>query len=226
MELVSTENRNKGSTILCCCFALGQVLLGAVAYITPSWRILLRVIYIPGIAFVSFFWLVPESIRWLLSKGRRHEAEEILNSMVVTNGNKLSKNEIKTFLDSYTSEDNAKQQSESNGSLLEVFKSKTLLIRLIICCFTWICCNFPYYGLTIHSVALSKDLYRNFIFTALIEIPAYLVTYVLLDRLGRRKTLCSALILSGIACILVNLAEDCTHLIYLSFYYCLRKMCF
>lgn len=44
-------------------------------------------------------------------------------------------------------------------------------------------------------------MYLNFISVALIEVPGYITTYLILDRFGRRLSLCGSLLLSGIACL-------------------------
>jgi hypothetical protein len=40
----------------------------------------------------SYYWIIPESPRWLLSKNRIDEAEEIVQTMARVNGKKVSKN--------------------------------------------------------------------------------------------------------------------------------------
>jgi hypothetical protein len=40
----------------------------------------------------SYYWIIPESPRWLLSKNRIDEAEEIVQTMARMNGKELPKN--------------------------------------------------------------------------------------------------------------------------------------
>lgn len=63
MEMAGVKNRVLGSTIICCMFAVGEILLGLVAGWLKSWRTLLRVIYGPALLAVFLPLLIPESVR-------------------------------------------------------------------------------------------------------------------------------------------------------------------
>lgn len=80
-------------------------------------------------------------------------------------------------------------------------KNRTLLLRFINCSVAWIVSNLTYYGLSLNSVAISGNKYINFISVAAAEIPAYILTTALLDRLGRRITLCGSFFIAGVACL-------------------------
>jgi hypothetical protein len=43
----------------------------------------------------SYYWIIPESPRWLLSKNKINEAEEIVQTMARINGKELPKNFLK-----------------------------------------------------------------------------------------------------------------------------------
>jgi OCT family organic cation transporter-like MFS transporter 4/5 len=58
-----------------------------------------------------------------------------------------------------------------------------------------------FFGLSLSSISVGGNQFTNFILVALIELPAYVVFYFAMDRLGRRNTLCFSLILSGASCI-------------------------
>ncbi|RZB40528.1 solute carrier family 22 member 21 [Asbolus verrucosus] len=202
VEIVDSKKRNLGNTIICCAFALGQILLGVAAWMTPSWRIMLRVLYTFGFLVAFAVWLIPESIRWLISKKQYEKAWKVLQLALKFNGDGLKEEIFNQF-----PKINLREEQKEAVSVMAVLKTKTLLLRTLHCSYTWICCNFPYYGLTIQSVALSENIYFNFIFTSLIEIPAYILTQTIMNRFGRRKTMACSLILGGIACFCVNMVE-------------------
>ena len=68
-----------------------------------------------------------------------------------------------------------------------------LLFRLVVC--------LAYYGLALNSGDIGGDLFLNFFLQAVIELPATLLVYLLLDRVGRKPLLSLSMILGGIGCI-------------------------
>ncbi|KAI8434011.1 hypothetical protein MSG28_012162 [Choristoneura fumiferana] len=78
VELVAPKGRVLGTTVLNLISTLGMMSLPAFSWWFQDWRKLLRIIYTPAILVFSYLWLLNESVRWLLSKGRNVEAAEIL----------------------------------------------------------------------------------------------------------------------------------------------------
>lgn len=160
-----------------------------------SCRPIIFTLYSPIFLLLTYIWLVPESVRWLLSKGRIDEAKEILRKVAKTNGKEISENSLDKL--------SMMAQEESQRvehPFKEALKSTPLMLRLINCCFCWITCTFLFYGLTLNSVALAGNSYLDFILTSLVEIPAYVSCNFMVDKWGRRKTLCWSYILTGAGC--------------------------
>lgn len=79
-----------------------------------------------------------------------------------------------------------------------------MLTRLMACSFCWLTNTFVYYGLSLNSVAFAGDKYVNFILVAVVEIPAYFLTWFLTDYVGRKATLSSSFLLSGAFCLAIQ----------------------
>lgn len=204
MELVGRKKRAIGSVIISFVFSMGQVMLGLLAMYVRKYRLLLRIIYIPTFVVLSYIWIIPESIRYLLSKGRNQDAVAIIQRAAKVNGVKLSDKSL----------DSLKECSGSDvvvvtkGNFLEVTKSRILLLRLVNCCFCWFTNGFVYYGLSVQSVVLGGNKYVNFIMVSVGEIPAVALTYVLLQRVGRKWTLSMSMIVAGLVCILSEITPN------------------
>lgn len=89
-------------------------------------------------------------------------------------------------------------------SVTEIFKHKILIVRLIVCSICWIVTLHLYYGLSMSATKIAGDdnKYLSYIVVAVAEIPAALISYILLDYAGRRTTLCGSLVTAGIATII------------------------
>ncbi|XP_077294525.1 organic cation transporter protein-like isoform X2 [Arctopsyche grandis] len=200
VELVGPQQRVLGSTIVSGFYAVGEIIMGVVALLSPYWRTLLRIIYSPAILLICYFWLIPESVRWLVSKGKSEEAGRQLLRAAQINKVTLSSKSLEV-LNVSSSEHLPSEEVITKSPLLQILRSPTLMVRLICCSFWWITCTFTYYGLSLNSVSLSGNIYVNFILVSLVEIPGYITYYFTVDRFGRKICLSIAFLGSGISCI-------------------------
>lgn len=65
-----------------------------------------------------------------------------------------------------------------------------------------------YYGLSLSTASLSGDPYLSFLLSALVEIPGYTLSYLSMEKLGRRPSLVISLVLGGISVIVSNVASS------------------
>lgn len=98
--------------------------------------------------------VVPESPRWLLCKGRVSEVKEIVKRAAEFNGRQLPDN-IEKYLKPPANHD------APNASVVELFKTKYL--RLVTFCFLciWFTMNLVYYGLVLNMNSFGGNIYVN-----------------------------------------------------------------
>uniref|UniRef100_A0A146LKW8 Organic cation transporter-like protein n=1 Tax=Lygus hesperus TaxID=30085 RepID=A0A146LKW8_LYGHE len=229
MEITGPDKRVFGGAFTACCYSFGEILMAVVAMYVQDWRWYLRVLYAPGFLFIFYIWLVPESIRWLLANKKYDKACTLIKRISHVNKKPLSP-ETKKMLKALKSSENEITKeldvSSSGGSndekvtpLRSVLRSKIMLFRIFICSFCWATNAFVYYGLALNSVAINGDKYVNFILAALSEIPAYVLSALVLGRLGRRVTQSGSLAVSGLAlltfCFIPKGMKTLTLLLYL-----------
>lgn len=214
--MVGLNRRVLGGNIISMMFALGQVFLALVAWGIPEWRTLTQVLYAPSLLFVVYIFFIEESVRWLLSKGRKKDAARIIFKVAATNKRKLSPDTIKQLNDDtetfpQTRETKTQQGSEDAEAVelkpkqkslaMQVIRSRIIMTRVCICSFWWITVTFIYYGLSINSVSLAGNMYINYILTALVEIPGYAFSVLTLDFFGRKKSIMTAYTICGLSLI-------------------------
>lgn len=183
-------------TMLCTFGYTGGALnLSLMAWLVPYWRNLLRVLYAPALLFFFYLFLLEESPRWLLSKGKKEKAMKILKKAADSNKVKLDEN----MLDKLTCE-------ETKGVSLVVllkdtFASGALLKRFFICLSWWTTSTFVNYGMTINSVSLEGNKYLNYALVAIVDIPGSIVTTYVLIRYKRKIPLIFSFIAAAILCL-------------------------
>lgn len=92
MEIVDPSKRVLAAAFVCSAYPLGEIIVGVVQWLTFDWRTLLRIVRIPFLLVVIFYWTMPESVRWLMSKGKREEALKVLKKIAETNGKTFDRN--------------------------------------------------------------------------------------------------------------------------------------
>ena len=89
MELFSRKYRAMAGCIIEAFWAFGVILLALIARYVQHWRYIQLAINIPTLATIFYIWIVPESVRWLLSRGKFTRAETIVGIIASNNSLKL-----------------------------------------------------------------------------------------------------------------------------------------
>jgi len=193
-------------------FALGEALLGFEAYFIRDWTTLQIVAYLPLILLLGLYWVVPESVRWLIGAGRLEEAKVIIENAAKANGRETPVHLFKTATAAARNVENTKHSEtpEVRATVLDLFRPTKMALRTINMCFQWFSVTMCYYGLSFASTSLSGDAFSNFFLSVLIEIPGYIFCILVMDSWGRRPILSFCQAVSGIACIFCGLLQGQT----------------
>lgn len=205
VEWVSTKYRVLSCTATSMFYPLGEVFLGLLAMSIPSMRPLLLTIYIPGLLVAFYYWLIPESVRWLVVTGRHRRAMDTLYETAQANHVELSE-KSKSIVQRKCMEaldDDTSKATTGAIPISAVLRSRVLGMRLVNCSLCWIVIVHCFYGMSVSSTKIQGDdnKYFSFIVVVFAEMPAALICYFLSDRLGRRITLFAGLAIAGIAII-------------------------
>lgn len=208
IEWISSNYRALGGTLIIASFPLGEMILGVVAMYVHNFRHLLRILYVPGLFVVFYFWLVPESPRWLLITGRIERAIKVLKRIAAMNGKKLSDKSIDMLRSQFSPEARITAENETKLTIHQqlrlVFGDWRLSWRFLNCCYQWITCCFCYYGLSLIVTHIpGQDRYTSYIIVQAVEIPGALLPVLLLNRMGRKNLMCMSLIIAGISSIII-----------------------
>ncbi|KAL2466863.1 Organic cation/carnitine transporter 4 [Abeliophyllum distichum] len=198
-------------------FSGGIVILSGLAYIFQTWRALYIASSIPSILFlVIVLPFLSESPRWYLIRGKTSHAMKVMHKIASSNGKHIPDG-ILLALDEEANditdeiESNHKTVFESKeaitGSLIDVLRSPLTRIRLFLAVAINFLCSVVYYGLSLNVVNLGTNLYLNVLLNAVAEMPAYLLTAILLDKFGRKPLAIGTQWFSGIFCIVGSLLK-------------------
>uniref|UniRef100_A0A8C6N8D3 Uncharacterized protein n=1 Tax=Melopsittacus undulatus TaxID=13146 RepID=A0A8C6N8D3_MELUD len=195
-EWVGVSYRSKAVLITHCCFAIGQMILAGLAYGIRNWRLLQIAGTAPVFALFFYIWVLPESARWLVIKGRIEEAKKLLQKAAAINKRTLPPELLE-------------QVPAGPGSTLDLFRKKHLRkVTLIMTC-TWFADSLVYYGLSLNVSGFGLNVYLTQLAFGGVELPARISCIFLLQWFGRKKTQAAVLLLSGLMCLVITgIPED------------------
>lgn len=218
VEMVGPKKREMSGIILNYFYALGEAAVGLIAWLSHDWVTLQLIVSVPPLLFFAYYWMVPESVRWLIARNDLDKATKIVKKAASVNGVTLSNYILDTF-ESKTVEnehvndphdekirkdldinEKDKEQHDVWRTFKEVMSSRVLVIRCVVLFVLWATNAFVFYGLSLNATSLSGNKYVNFILVCLVEIPGYTLSWVAMNKIGRRWALAGSYFLCAITC--------------------------
>jgi hypothetical protein len=155
---------------------------------------------------------MPESASWLISQRKNDKALKLLSKVAEINKRKMPIITQNNLLKNSTNEEMSKNQDSSLAnnrrlSGLDIFIKPRLRKRSLVLAICWFFLFTCYHTNTQNTSNLGADIYTSFTYGALVEIPAILFVFLLLDRIGRRWPMSFSMIIAGTAGLLTLLVK-------------------
>ncbi|XP_029439100.1 solute carrier family 22 member 4-like [Rhinatrema bivittatum] len=203
-EILGKSARIMFSTLgVCIFFAIGYMLLPLFAYFIREWRMLLLALTVPGMLCVPLWWIIPESPQWLISQGRIEEAEVILRKAAEKNG--ITPPAI--LFDPAELQD-LKSQQQQKYTCLDLVRTSNIRVLTSMTVLLWMIISIGYFGVSLNTPNLNGDPFLNCFLLAVIEVPSYVLAWLLLRTLPRRYSISSILFLGGGVLLLIQLVPS------------------
>jgi putative MFS transporter len=194
-EFAPTSLRARLTSFLQIAWNLGYVVAFLIGYLVTrshpeQWRLVLASAVIPAALCLIARHGLPESPRWLLSKGRRDEAEAVLAQLDWT-------------LESGDFEDERSERTKFSAIFSRDYIGRTVFVSVF-----WTCLVLPYFAIIFFQADVLAALkLTNPIAAALlgtfVALAGAILGWFLVERIGRRKLLIVPLWVTGIALFVV-----------------------
>ncbi|KAM6939751.1 solute carrier family 22 member 7a [Xenentodon cancila] len=194
IEWTDIKHRTFSGTIMSLSWSVGNMLLALMAYFIRDWRHLTLAVTAPCIVAIISWWWLPESARWLLANGKTEEAKKYLVQCARTNGRNECTSKLETEVLKKIA---ASEGTEKNHTYLDLVKTPQL--RKITLCsgLFWFAVAFLYYGISFKISGFGVNIYLTQFIYGAIEVPAKILTFFVLDWIGRRNGQAWFLITTG-----------------------------
>ncbi|XP_033479941.1 solute carrier family 22 member 7-like [Epinephelus lanceolatus] len=201
VEWVDIKHRKLVGVIDSLSWTFGNTAFAAIAYFVTEWRWLIVSVTSPLIlAIITWRWM-PESARWLIANGKLEQAQMYLKKCAKMNQTEDSVHTLKTETLSTIVVTEKRDRHYSYLDLIRTSKMRRLALRTGI---LWFCVAITFYGISFNITGFGLNIYLTQFTYALIELPAKLSVYYLLDRIGRQCTEVGALLMAS-TCLGINI---------------------
>ncbi|KYO18672.1 hypothetical protein Y1Q_0009127 [Alligator mississippiensis] len=198
-EMVGSDQRLVGIVIQMF-FTLGIMILPGIAYLIPTWQGIQLAITLPNFLFLLYYWAVPESPRWLLTRKKGEKALKIMHTIAKHNGR---------YLSPHYSEITVINEEVTNPSFFDLVRTPRMRQYTLILMYAWFTSALVYQGLVMRLGIAGGNLYLDFFISGAVELPAALLILLTIDRIGRRLPFVISNIVAGVACLITAfLPED------------------
>ncbi|KAL9888582.1 organic cation transporter protein isoform 1-T7 [Glossina fuscipes fuscipes] len=176
-------------------YCLGSMMAPWVAVVMQTWRGFLLATSIPLIVVPLFYFIVPESVQWLISKQKYDKATASLRQVAKINGRALDESVYTEFINDCK----RKQLYVKVGpNLLGLFATPRLRRNTLILFFKSMVITLCYDAVSRNVQGLGISPFVMFTLSATTILPACLLLIALQDRIGRKAMASMSLLLSGI----------------------------
>ena len=214
-ELGGCKHRAALNTVQFVPFSIGIILVAVSSYgIRTRWLLQLA-FAVPSLLFLPNYWLMPESPRWLVVRGRFQEALEILRQGARWNRRQMPPDEevLKLMKEAHRGLLAREAAMKSGGSALQRAFDLVRTWRMCLYTFTSAYIGFAisgsYFGISFDMTQLSSSPHLALGLSGLVELPTSFV-FPLMNRFGRRKSQAAFLFVPALSMILVFVGKDGT----------------
>lgn len=141
-------------------YSIGLVLLAGIVYLVRDWRYLSLAVSLPLLLLFSFFFVIPESPRWLIATGNYKKAAKVMQTIAKCNGKQIPDNYEEVLRAKMSREPekpidqiNTDTEIQSIG-MLDLFRTPNMRAKTFIITFIWFSNTCVYVGLSYYAPAL------------------------------------------------------------------------
>ncbi|KAF5921785.1 hypothetical protein HPG69_012956 [Diceros bicornis minor] len=194
-EWLVGEHRAHAIILEHCFFAVGVMFLTGLAYSLPHWRLLFLVGGAPVFPLVFYIWILPESPRWLMMKGKVEESKQVLCYAAGVNK--------KTIPLSLLDKLQLPGKKVTKASVLDFYNNRHLRkVTLVVGC-VWFTVGYSYFTLSLKLKDFGVNIHFRQVIPGIMEVPARLCCIFLLEQIGRKWSLVVTLLQGIIICLLI-----------------------
>ncbi|CAH1381289.1 unnamed protein product [Tenebrio molitor] len=199
MEIIGLKWRTMFGILYQIPFNLGHGTLPLFAYFLRDWRHFHLAITVPVVLLFSYYWILPESPRWLLTVGRKEQAIRVLEK--AARHNRQPSATVRDDVDLHMQK---RPQNQESGNALDLVRTPIMRTYTVCIGYNWFVCGLCFFGGAQYIGQLGGDIFINVALSAVIQIPSSFFAIWALKSWGRKRTLVFSNLVAGGSCLLIG----------------------
>ncbi|XP_034340194.1 solute carrier family 22 member 14 isoform X1 [Arvicanthis niloticus] len=201
MEWLVGEHRAQAVILQHCFFTIGVIFLTGFAYKVVHWRLLFLLGSMPIFPLICSIWLLRESPRWLMVRGKIEEAKKVLCYAAEVNKKTIPLNLLNEL--------QIPGMKVTKASILDFYTNHHLFKVVLAMGCVWFTVSYISFTLSLKMNDFGLDIYFVQVVPSIAAVPARLCCIILLEYFGRKWTLNLTLFLVTFMCLfLLFLPEE------------------
>ena len=137
VELVGPSKRVLCGVVIEYFFVVGELYLAVTAWQLRQWRYIQLANLAPGLLFLSYYFFLPESVRWLVTRGRTQEAKEIIRRAARENKKEVPHHllDLADMSEIDLGTKPAQNKDNQTVTVLDLFRPRAILFRTLNMCY-------------------------------------------------------------------------------------------
>ncbi|CAH1271261.1 SLC22A3 [Branchiostoma lanceolatum] len=197
IEVVGPSKRNAVGMAVTLSFGVGFFVLCLLAYFLRTWRNLQLVQALIMTPLLCYWWVLPESPRWLISNKRVKSARDVLRRAARVNDVTIPDDVCTSLL---TKSAESKEET-TKFTMIDLVRTPRMREITLTVCFVWMFIAGVYFGLIVGTTDLAGDPYVNFALGTALELGLALLGWAAMERWGRKPVIAGSALLAGIGCL-------------------------
>uniref|UniRef100_A0A1Y1K9J5 Major facilitator superfamily (MFS) profile domain-containing protein n=2 Tax=Photinus pyralis TaxID=7054 RepID=A0A1Y1K9J5_PHOPY len=187
-------------------FNVGHLSLALIGYLIRDWHYVQLAITLPSLLLISYYWIIPESPRWLLALGQPEKAIKVMEK--ACRFNKLETSSITEDVHIYMKKRSIEQ---ATGTFMDLVRTKSMRVKSISIFYNWVVCGLCFFGGAQYMGQLGGNVFVNIAMSAVIQIPGTIFSIWFMQSIGRRYTLMGSDFLAGLSFLLISFVPEDAH---------------
>lgn len=184
-------------------FTIAVTALPWIAKACGDWKVLSLATSVPLALVLLAFFILPESPRWLLSKGRVDDAINKVKTIARVNKKEVPVKLIEQFKLSVQ-----KNKTNDTGNLIDLMKRPKLRLITLLACLEFFSCTIVYDSLVRTIDQLGFDFFVSFTVISATEFPSLLILSLTMDFIGRRWLTIISMLTCALFCFITPIVGD------------------